>query len=132
MNEQCSYITADDVKNVCPYIEHLPSTDGHLFARIAASRWFDGIICARIGLPDARINPSISFQVKRALSYRAAFEILYSQITPQTEENAYERMAVKFNRLAVAEVESMTIKVSVNSFSPIMLNLGVINRGRDA
>lgn len=129
MSEKCAYITHDDIKAVCAYIDQIPSTDGHLYARVAASRWFDGVIRSRIAIPEATLQPVITFSARRAIAYRAAFEILYSQITPQTEENAYERMAVKFNRLATAELSTLTVKVGINGHSGINVNLGIATRG---
>lgn len=126
------YVSYADVKAVCPFLDQLPSEDEFLFQRVAAREWLDAAVSTAAGYPDWG-TLAVDFRVIRACAYRAAAEILLSQITPMTSDNAYERMAIKFHRVAENELSTLTVRIVPCFDQPgtayTYINLGVVHRG---
>lgn len=127
------YIQLSDIKTICSWIEQVDSDDEFLTFRINARNWLDSAVAVRCNLvPDYDFHCEIDHRLVRACAYRAAYEILASQITPQTEENAFERMAAKFQRMAENEISTLKVRVHLSNSVSMTVDLGTVHRGRYA
>jgi len=124
-----SYVTYDDVLAICPYVDQLaPGEDQFSGQRLSARVWLDAavIVAGRIR---GTFNIVADSRVKRACAYKAASEILASQITPMVEQNAYGTMAAKFQRMAESEISTLTVCIVTDNGDQHYINLGISKRG---
>lgn len=125
------YVSYEDVKAICPFLDQLPSDDEFLVQRVSARNWLDAAIAKHLGIT-CWGTVCVDTAVTRVCAYRAASEILAMQITPTVEQNAYEKMADKFQRMAESEISTLVVRMRPNN-SPdnsILINLGVSRRGK--
>ena len=125
------YVSYADVKAVCPYLDQLPSDDEFLTQRVAARRWLDAAIAKNLGIVGWGVV-CVDDNVTRVCAYRAASEILAMQITPTVEQNAYEKMSAKFERMAESEISTLVVRMRPNHLADttVLINLGVSHRGK--
>jgi hypothetical protein len=123
------YVSYDDVRAVCPFIDQLQvGTDQFLLQRMAARDWLDSAITTAYGSPRWG-SVAVCSRVIRACAYRAASEILAAQITPIQSDNAYATMAGKFQRVAEAEISTLTVRTRDHNDSCATIDLSVKKRG---
>lgn len=124
-----SYVTYDDVLAICPYVDQLaPGEDQFSGQRLSARVWLDAavIVAGRIR---GTFNIVADARVKRACAYKAASEILASQITPMVEQNAYGTMAAKFQRMAESEISTLIVCIVTENGDQHHIHLGISKRG---
>lgn len=128
------YIQVSDVLAICPYVNQLGLTSDDFTPYLVYARaWLDAAIVSatqRVNWEQYFGELIVDHRVIRACSYRAAYEILASQITPSAD-NAFERMAAKFQRMAEGEISAMVVTFrTLNSNGlPRSINLGHRVRG---
>jgi hypothetical protein len=123
------YASYDDVKKICPWIDQIrQSTDDDFdFYLMAANIWLDNAVrVAAVGftatvVPDRRVI--------KACAYKAASEILATQITPLQSDNAYEHLASRFQRVAENELSTLIVRVRNERGDTYDIQLGVVKRG---
>lgn len=128
------YVQISDVRAICPFVDQLGLTDDGYTPFLVNSRaWLDAAIVSatqRVNWVDYFGEVIVDSKVIRACSYRAAYEILASQITPQAD-NAYERMAAKYQRIAEGDLSALVVQfrgLGGNGL-PRTINLGHRIRG---
>ena len=122
------YVTYADVLAICPYVDQLaPGEDEFSGQRLAARAWLDAAIRAATHLQHFTVH--IDDRIRRVCAYKAASEILASQITPMVEANAYGTMAAKFQRMAESEISTLIVCLADEADTIQRVNLGVTKRG---
>jgi len=124
-----TYATYDDIKAICPWIDQirLASDDDFEVHRMAANIWLDNAI--RVATGHFRVSVVTDKRVVRACAYKAASEILATQITPLQSDNAYEHLSARFQRVAENTLSSLVVRVRDERGSCQEINLGVVKRG---
>ena len=124
-----TYASYADIKAICPFIDQLqPGEDEFFVQRVAANIWLDNAVRAATG-GHTRHSVVACPRVVRACAYKAASEILMTQITPMQSDNAYEHMAAKFQRVAESELTTMTVRTRCDGESSHHIDLSVHKRG---
>lgn len=123
------YVTYEDVKAICPFVDQLqPGSDQFLVQRLAARDWLDSTITAALGYSSWG-SVVVSSRVTRACAYRAAGEILMTQITPVQSDNAYRAMSRTFQRLAENEISTLSLKIRLENGTLETIDLSIRKRG---
>lgn len=130
MPDPVPYVTYDDVKAVCPYLDNLqPGEDQFETQRVSARTWFDNVVMAALGVREP-VEIVADSQVKKANAFYAAAEILGIQITPMVDANAYGTMAARYYRHADTLAATVLVTVVSNGQPAGVVKLGVSRRGR--
>lgn len=123
------YVTYDDMKAVCPYLDNLqPGVDEFEPQRVSARRWFDRVVMAALGVREP-VEIDVDDQVVKACAYYATAEVLAQQITPMVDQNAYQGMAARNRQEAEAMICGLVVSVMRNGQAYGRLKLGVSRRG---
>lgn len=123
------YVSYEDVLAICPYVDQLaPGEDQFAGQRLAARVWLDAAVKVA-GLIRCGFNVVADSRVKRACAYKAASEILATQITPMVEQNAYGTMAAKFQRMAESEISTLAVCIVTETGDQHHIHLGISKRG---
>lgn len=123
------YVSYDDMKAVCPYLDNLqPGADEFEPERVAARQWFDRVVMAALGVSEpVDIDPDD--QVIRANAYYATAEVLANQITPMVDSNAYQSMAARNREKAETMAGTLIVTVMRAGQPAGRVRLGVSRRG---
>jgi hypothetical protein len=124
-----TYASYADIKAICPFIDQiLTGTDEFYVQRLAANIWIDNAVRTAAGRLH-RLPVVVCPRIVRACAYKAASEILMTQITPMQSDNAYEHMAAKFQRVAENELSTLVVRTRCEDGTTEHIDLSFRRRG---